>query len=98
MLRDPLVFLRDHLNAHLATQLGWDPEESQEDKVVFLDGQNMDPIPFKLDAVSASALMINLEEDNTLRAPDPYVRTEANGTRRCGTPYARPTCHRSCTK
>ena len=77
MLSDTLIFLRNHLNAHLATQSGWDPEESQEEKVVFLDGEKMDPITFKLEAVSA--LMINLEEDNTLRAPDPYVRTTSNG-------------------
>jgi hypothetical protein len=30
----------------------------------------MDPISFKLGAISA--VLINIEEDNTLRGPDPY--------------------------
>ncbi len=55
----------------------WKPDESEEDKVVFVDGEKMDPISFKLGAVSV--LLINIEEENTLRAADPYVRVSAEG-------------------
>jgi hypothetical protein len=70
MISEVLLFLKDHLNAYLSTKSGWSPETSQEDKVVFIDGENMDPISFKLGAISA--VLINIEEDNTLRGPDPY--------------------------
>jgi hypothetical protein len=79
MISDVLLFLKDHLNAYLSTKSGWSHETSQEDKVVFIDGENMDPISFKLGAISA--LLINIEEDNTLRGPDPYRRMASDGTR-----------------
>jgi hypothetical protein len=79
MISDVLLFLKDHLNAYLSTKSGWNPEASQEDTVVFIDGEHMDPISFKLGAISA--LLINIEEDNTLRGPDPYRRMAPDGTR-----------------
>ncbi len=77
MINEALVFLKNRLNAHLNS--GQNPDESLEDQVVFLDGQNMDPLTFKLGAVSV--LLINIEEENTLRTPDPYTRITADGTR-----------------
>ncbi len=76
MISDALVFLKNRLNTHLNS--GRNPEESQEDRVVFLDGQNMEPLSFKLGAVSV--LLINIEEENTLRAPDLYKRISPDGT------------------
>jgi hypothetical protein len=46
--------------------------------VVFLDGDKMDPVSFKLGAVTV--LLVNLERENILRAADPYTRTLANGS------------------
>jgi hypothetical protein len=77
MISNALVFLRDGLNAYVGA--GRNPDDSQEDRVVFLDGQNMEPLSFKLGAISV--LLINLEEENTLRAPDRYHRLSAEGTR-----------------
>ncbi len=79
MIHDVLLFLRKHLNAYLRTQSGGNLEESGEDKVVFLDGEQMDPVAFKLGAVSI--LLINMQEDSTLRAPDLYSRVFPNGVR-----------------
>ena len=79
MISDVLLFLKDRLNAYLSTKSGWNPDASQEDTVVFMDGEHMDPVSFKLGAVSA--LLINIEEDNTLRGPDLYRRVAPDGTR-----------------
>lgn len=77
MLDDVLVFLKDHLNDHLNARSGWTAGESQEDKVVFIDGEKMDPIVFKLGAVSV--LLINVEEENTLRAANAFASLSASG-------------------
>lgn len=50
-----------------------------EEKVVFPDGEKMDPVTFRLGAISV--LLINIQEDSTLRAPDLYSRVFPNGTR-----------------
>ena len=76
MISDVLVLLKDQLNTHL--NAGWDPSESREDLVVFIDGENMDPLQFKLGAISV--LLINVEEENSLRPPDLYRRTNVDGT------------------
>jgi len=78
MISEVLVFLKNHLNAHLHAASGLAADETQEDKVVFVDGEKMDPIVFKLGAVSA--LLLNIEEENTLRAADPYRAVGADGT------------------
>lgn len=76
MISEVLVFLKNRLNTHLKS--GWSPDESQEDPVTFLDGQNMEPLTFKLGAVSL--LLINIEEEATLRRPDRYQRVLPDGT------------------
>ena len=76
MIGQVFVFLKNRLNAHLSS--GSKPDESSEDRVVFLDGQKMDPLTFKLGAVSI--LLINIEEEKNLRLPDPYLKTTSNGT------------------
>ena len=46
MINDVLVFLKNRLNTHFSG--GLSPDESLEDQVVFLDGQIMDSLTFKL--------------------------------------------------
>lgn len=77
MIGEVLVFLKDHLNETLNAASDWTIGESREDKVVFVDGEKMDPIVFKLGAVSA--LLINVEEDNTLRTADQFAVMTADG-------------------
>ena len=80
MIGEVLVFLRDHLNASLDAGSGRTPGDAGEDIVVFVDGEKMDPISFKLGAVSA--LLINVEEENTLRPGDPFTRVGPDGVAR----------------
>jgi len=88
MIGEVLIFLRDHLNAHLNAQSVLTPGgDTGEDKVVFIDGDKMDPITFKLGAVST--LLINVEEDNTLRPADPFTVVSADGTHRKAKPEIR---------
>ncbi len=76
MIGDALVFLKNQLNDYLKTIIGHDG--TQPDLVDFIAGDSMDPLSFKSGVISV--LLINLEEENTLRAPDLYRRTAANGT------------------
>ena len=75
MINEVLIFLKRQLNDYLKS--GLNPDESLEDPVVFIDGQDMEPLKFKLGAVSV--LLINIEEENTLRTPNPYIRTGPTG-------------------
>ncbi|MCI5138675.1 MAG: DUF4255 domain-containing protein, partial [Candidatus Electrothrix sp. AR1] len=54
------------------------PDNASEDRVVFIDGDKLDPISFKLETVTL--LLINLEEETTLRAADPYFRSTPDGS------------------
>lgn len=79
MIHDALQFLKDHLNTYLHEKSDGTPEAPREDHVVFLDGAQMDPVIFRSNAVTA--LLINLEEEPTLRAPDRYTRPAPDGSR-----------------
>lgn len=78
MIDEVLVFLRDQLNQHLSATSGAAPTESREDVVVLIDGDKMDPIEFRHNAVSV--LLANVEEETVLRAADPFRRTLDDGT------------------
>jgi len=77
MIGEALTFLRGRLNGYISVRTGNVPGESNPDKVVLLDGERMEPIEFPLGAVTA--LLINIEQDKSLPAPDPYYRTAADG-------------------
>jgi hypothetical protein len=66
-----LVHLRKQLDGYLHAQLAEPGDDPAADKVVFLDGDKMDPISFQEGAVSE--LLINIEEERQLRAADPYA-------------------------
>jgi hypothetical protein len=76
VISEALLFLKDQLNVHVKSILGADG--TRPDPVGFIDGEKMDPLTFPLGAVSI--LLINLEEETTLRADDPFKRSLANGT------------------
>jgi hypothetical protein len=69
-----LVFLRKQLDDYLRAELAGGVDEPVADKVVFLEGDKLDPIAFKEEAVSE--LLVNVEEERQLRAADPYVRVQ----------------------
>ena len=72
-----LACLRKRLDDHLRLELAEAGDAPVADKVVFLDGDKMDPISFQDGAVSA--LLINVEEERLLRAADPYTRVQEDG-------------------
>jgi hypothetical protein len=72
-----MLLLRNTLNAHLTLAVPRQ-DASAEDAVVFLDGDNTDPISFKIGAVTM--LLINVEQEPILRAANPYQRTGSDGT------------------
>ncbi len=78
MISEALVFIKDLLNEHLCAQAGQTLGEA-EDKVIFIDGENLDPISFKLGAITC--LLINIEEEKVLRLADPYVQTRTDGAK-----------------
>ncbi len=81
MIADILVFLKNRLNAHFNSLTGTGPTDANEDKVVFVDGdQKPDSISFKLGAVSL--LLFNIERDVTLRQADNYMRVADDGKTR----------------
>lgn len=83
MIDAALDFLRDQLNATL-TPAG-DPAA---DTVAFVDGdKQQDAVVFKLGTVSV--LLVNLEEEGTLRSADPYARITPDGVRHRACPEVR---------
>lgn len=82
MIDDVLTFLKNSLNAQFS--LGQSPNEAQEDQVVFPEGQQTEALKFKLGAVSV--LLINIEEEKTLRAPDQFMRRAPDGTKQAVSP------------
>ena len=86
MIDEALLFLRNRLNAHLKSFDGV-AAESSEDRVVFVDGESMDPIRFKLGAVSL--LLMNTEEEKVMRPPDRHASVDASGNRRAVSPEIR---------
>jgi len=69
-----LVCLRKRLDDYLRAELAQAGDDPTADKVVFLDGDKMDPISFLEGAVSE--LVINVEEERQLRAADPYAAVQ----------------------
>ena len=78
MFDSVLEFLRDQLNQHIGRLFGEQATGGCEAMVVFPDGEKLDPISFKLGAVTL--LLINVEQENNLRAPDPYAKVASDGT------------------
>ncbi|WP_157595183.1 DUF4255 domain-containing protein [Plesiocystis pacifica] len=70
-----LSFLRRQLDSELKAG---SEDEAASDKVVFVDGDKMDPLQFKLGAVTL--MLINVEEERVLRPADRYARRNPDGT------------------
>jgi hypothetical protein len=87
MFESSLVFLRNQLNEHLGRQFGQQAGDGGEAMVAFPDGEKLDPISFKLGAVTL--LLINVEQETSLRAPDPYAKIASDGSSYRGQPDIR---------
>ena len=78
MLSKLLILLKDVVNEHLSASTGWGSALADHGQVVFLESQKVEHLDFKLGAVTL--LLVNLEEDHTLRPADPYRRPLPDGT------------------
>lgn len=78
MIDDVTLFLKNQLNEYLNAQSGWGPGDPGEERVTLLDGEKMEPVTFKLGAITT--LLINLEQENVLRSAEPYRRSLADGS------------------
>lgn len=76
MLNETLSFLKTSLNNYL--RMRGAAHDPQEDQVVFLSGQSADTISLKSGAVSL--LLVRLEQEKVLRAPDLYQRIMPDGS------------------
>lgn len=77
MIGKVLAFLRSHLDTYLRAELEGTPDAPSGDKVVFIEGDQLEPLSFKLGAVSE--LLINVEEERVMRPADLYSRRNDAG-------------------
>ena len=73
-----LVLLRDTVNEHLTASAGWRGPVPDQGPVAFPDSEKVDSLELKPEAVTL--VLVNLEEDHTLRPADPFRRTLPDGT------------------
>lgn len=91
MIADVLNFLRRHLDERLRLTQGGSQDDTDSDRVVFVDGDKLEPLSLALGAVSL--LLINLEEERINRAPDLRSRHADDGTRMRVQPDIRLSLH-----
>jgi hypothetical protein len=77
MIDDAVLFLRQHLSSALKSLSGAPPDDVGDEPVVFVDDAKMDCVTFKPGAISV--LLVNIEQETTLREPDLYSRVSTNG-------------------
>lgn len=78
MIKDLLVLLKNAVNDHLVVSSGWGGTTPGQPPVVFLQNDKVEHLDLTLGAVSL--LLVNLEEEHTLRPADPYRRTMPDGS------------------
>lgn len=77
MIGDVLVLLRDRLDAYLHAAAASAGDDSPQDRAQLIDGDKADVVEFHLNAISI--LLVNIEQETALRAPDPWLRVGADG-------------------
>lgn len=78
MIGDVLLLLRDRLDAYLHIAAASAGDDSPEDRAQLIDGDKAETVDFRLNAISM--LLVNIEQETTMRAPDPWLRVAADGT------------------
>jgi hypothetical protein len=78
MISKALLVLKDAVNDYLSTNSGWSSADSDFGQVVFLESEKVDVIDFKMGAISF--LLVNVEEEHSVRPADPYRRALPDGT------------------
>ena len=70
MIADTLNFLRRHLDERLRVELGGSQDDATGDRVVFIDGDKLEPISFQLNAVTV--LLINVDHFRAINLKHGY--------------------------
>ncbi len=78
MIDQALIFIRNRLNAHLGMRSDTTLDQASQDLVAFVNTDKLDSIDFKMNTVSV--MLVNAEQERTLRPPDPFARPGADGT------------------
>jgi hypothetical protein len=78
MISELLVLLKDAVNDHLSASSGWGSTQPDHGQVVFLDSDKLDGLELKLGAVTL--MLVNLEQEHSMRAADPYRLAQPDGT------------------
>jgi hypothetical protein len=78
MLDKMLTFLMNLVNDYLSTSSGWGAQATEHGQVVFGTSDSLDNPDFKLDALTL--ILVNVEEEHSLRPADPYRRALSDGT------------------
>ncbi len=78
MIDRVLLLLQNRLNALLAVRPATTRDVTPQPMVEFVDSDKLDAIDFKKNTVTV--LLVNVEQERTLRAPDPFARPGADGT------------------
>lgn len=78
MLDDVLVLLRDEVNRYLSASLGVESAQTDQGQVAFVGTDSPETLDFKQGSVSL--LLVNVEQEFSLRTGDPYRTVLADGT------------------
>lgn len=78
MLNEVFVLLRDTLNGHLSSVLGVEGAQSDQGQVAFVGCESLENLDFKLGSITL--LLVNLEQEFSLRSGDPYRVQMPDGT------------------
>lgn len=78
MLDTVLLLLRDVVAEYLKTTIGGGPGSTEVDKLVFMNSDRAEHVEFPSNAVTL--LLVNVEEEVTLRPADPYRHSMHDGT------------------
>jgi hypothetical protein len=78
MLNEVFVLLRDKLNGFLSSVSGVESAQSDQGQVEFVSSESQEHLEFKLGRITL--LLVNVEQEFTLRGADPYRVQLADGS------------------
>jgi len=77
MIGTALGYIRKRLDDHLRTVLGLEPDGSTAERVVFVEGDKLDPLSIPRGTIAM--LVANVQEEREFREPDRHLRRSTNG-------------------
>ena len=78
MLDEVLVLLRDEVNRYLSASLGMEGGQTDQGQVAFVGTDSAESLDFKQGSVSL--LLVNVEQEFSLRSGDPYRTVLSDGS------------------